>query len=337
MLTEDKALLLHISGPEMSEVILNDAVAAGVRGLVVDRPLSTSVPLNGLDVFEVSEGEGENKARWIKVAGAGDVERALTASTLSLAFVVVECSDWRIIPLENLIAEFRRRGRKLYAYAESKEQIETAFSVLELGVDGVVIPYSSIVEAKRLSVRRAELPLEPAEVTRVMDAGVGDRACVDTTSLLEVGEGMLVGSRGGFFFLVHGETIPSEYIATRPFRVNAGAVHSYTLASDGKTRYLSELKPPDTVTIVSSGGGSREASVGRVKIERRPLVLVDARSKTGSGTVILQKAETIRLVRPGGDAVSVTELKTGDAVLVHVGTAKARHFGLEVDEHINEK
>ncbi|MDG6954491.1 MAG: 3-dehydroquinate synthase [Nitrososphaerota archaeon] len=337
MLTEDKALLLHVSGPEISERLLNDATAAGVRGLVADGPLSTPVPLNGLPVFEISEGEGENKARWIKVARASDVDRAVAASTSRLAFVVVECANWKIIPLENLIAEFRRRGRKLYAYADSKEQIETAFAVLERGVDGVVIPPSSVAEARGVSGRRAKLALEPAEVTRIVDAGVGDRACVDTTSQLEVGEGMLVGSRGGFFFLVHGETIPSEYIATRPFRVNAGAVHSYTLTSDGKTRYLSELEPPDRVTIVSSGGASREASVGRVKIERRPLVLVDAKSGTGSGAVILQKAETIRLVRPSGDAVSVTELKAGDVVLVHTEAARARHFGVEVDEHIDEK
>jgi 3-dehydroquinate synthase II len=335
--TEDKAILLRVSWPEISEALLNEALAAGVKGLVADGPASTSVPLNGLSVFEVSEGEGVNKVKWIKVAGAGDVGRAVAASSSNLAFVVVECSDWKIIPLENLIAEFSRRGRKLYAYADSKEQIETAFRVLERGVDGVVIPPSSVAEVRGLSGARPQFALEPAEVTRIADAGVGDRACVDTTSQLEVGEGMLVGSRGGFFFLVHGETIPSAYIATRPFRVNAGALHSYALTPGGKTRYLSELEPPDRVAIVSSHGTSREASVGRVKIERRPLVLVDARSETSSGAVILQKAETIRLVRPGGAAVSVTELKTGDVVLVHVEVAKARHMGVEVDEHIDEK
>ena len=337
MLTDDKALVVHITGDEISETLLAEAAAAGVRALVTDGPVSTSAPLNGFEVFEVSAGEGPNKARWVKVAGPRDVDRAVAASSQSIAFVIVECSDWKIIPLENLIAEFRRRGRRLYAYADSKDQIETAFTVLERGVDGVVIPPSSIAEAMGIIGNRPKLALEPAEVTRVVDAGVGDRACVDTTSRLEVGEGMLVGSRGGFFFLVHGETIPSEYIATRPFRVNAGAVHSYTLSSDGRTRYLSELEPPDKVTIVGTGGDTRDASVGRIKIERRPLVLVDARSATGSGAVILQKAETIRLVRPGGEAVSVTELKAGDVVLVHAEAAKARHFGGEVDEHIEEK
>lgn len=148
---------------------------------------------------------------------------------------------------------------------------------------------------------------------------------------------MLVGSRAGFYFLVHGETIASQYIPARPFRVNAGALHSYLLSPDGKTKYLSEIEPPDRVALVNTEGRSRTATVGRVKIERRPLVLIEAIAGDSSGTVILQRAETIRLVRTNGAPVSVTVLKPGDEVLVHTERARARHFGGEVDEHIEEK
>lgn len=274
----------------------------------------------------------------MKISGAADLERAIEAGTRDQSFVVVECSDWTIIPLENLIGEFRRRGHRLYAYASSEEEIQTAFTILEKGVDGVVVPASSLPSlhgADRQAPRA--FSLVPAKVTRVVDAGLGDRACVDTTSQLQIGEGMLVGSRASFFFLVHGETISSEYIPPRPFRVNAGALHSYILSSDGKTRYLSELEPPDRVAVVDCQGSAREASVGRVKIERRPMVLVEASTGEASGAVILQRAETIRLVRIDAAPVSVTELKPGDEILVHTEGAMARHFGCEVDEHIQEK
>jgi 3-dehydroquinate synthase II len=53
-------------------------------------------------------------------------------------------------------------------------------------------------------------------------------------------------------------------------------------------------------------------------------------------TAILQNAETIRLTRPGGDAVSIVNLKPGDEVLVALEEA-GRHFGHKVQETILEK
>jgi 3-dehydroquinate synthase II len=174
-------------------------------------------------------------------------------------------------------------------------------------------------------------------VTRVVDVGNGERVCIDTASQLTVGEGLLIGSRASLFFLVHSETVPSEYIPTREFRVNAGAIHSYLLGGEGKTRYLSELRASDKVMTVKSDGHSREVVVGRVKIERRPLVMIEAIADGELGTAMLQKAETIRLIRSDGTPVSVTDLKVGEEVMVHMTKNKARHFGGEVDEFILER
>lgn len=38
---------------------------------------------------------------------------------------------------------------------------------------------------------------------------------------------------------------------TRPFRINAGPVHSYTLLADGSTKYLAELEAGDQVSSAS--------------------------------------------------------------------------------------
>jgi len=291
--------------------------------------------------------EGALDFAWVEVKDARDVERAVESSLeKDHKFVVVDCTNWKIIPLENLIGEFRRRHRKLYAFMKSEGDIRLAFSILEKGVDGVVIPYSALRASKvlikkvasSLESRERRVSLEKARITRIMEVGDGERVCIDTASQLERGEGMLIGSVASFFFLVHSETIPTQYIPTRPFRVNAGALHSYIIGMEGKTRYLSELQAGDKVQLVNSAGAAREAVVGRIKMERRPLVMIRAECRGREGTAMLQNAETIRLVRPDGKPLAVSDAKEGDEVLVHVAAqAAGRHFGGEVDEFIVER
>ena len=322
--------------------LLRRAREAGVRRVISRSGYPQKVEaVDGVEQIEATDGPGsERTAAWIRVTGADDVQRAVDASTKGHAFVVVQCENWKIIPLENMIADFRRRNRKVYAYMKERSDIQLAFSILEKGVDGIVIPAEALSVAKELvlSLRGADyLPLTKAKVTKVVDVGNGERACIDTASQLNVGEGLLIGSSASLFFLVHSETVPSEYIPTREFRVNAGAIHSYILGEEGKTRYLSELKASDKVMTVMEDGKSRDVVVGRVKIERRPLVMVEAVVEGEHGTAMLQKAETIRLILADGSPVSVTDLKVGDEVLVHTSKNKARHFGGEVDEFILER
>ena len=131
------------------------------------------------------------------------------------------------------------------------------------------------------------------------------------------------------------ESQDSPYVAARPFRVNAGAVHAYIRVGE-KTRYLSELKSGDEVTIVSKDGLARSAVVGRSKIEKRPMILIEAEAQGERISTLLQNAETIKLVAPGGAPRAVTELKAGDEVLVHLEES-ARHFGMSIEESILEK
>jgi 3-dehydroquinate synthase II len=302
--------------------------------------------------IEVTEGfqqysERDGDFAWVEVRGADDLDRAVESSLRGHnKFVVVDCTNWKIIPLENLIGEFRRRQRKIYAFMKTESDIKLAFSILEKGVDGVVIPYSSLNASKALiskvtsaaAGQQRHLPLARARIKSISDVGNGERVCIDTASQLGLGEGMLIGSMASFFFLVHSETVPTEYIPTRPFRVNAGALHSYILGADGKTRYLSELQAGDKVQLVDKSGARRDATVGRIKMERRPLVMIKAECEGQEGTAMLQNAETIRLVRPDGTPLAITEAKEGDEILVHIaGQAKGRHFGGEVDEFVVER
>ncbi len=90
--------------------------------------------------------------------------------------------------------------------------------------------------------------------------------------------------------------------------------------------------------MIDSKGKARRATVGRSKIERRPMLMIKAKTGDEVGGIIAQDAETIRFVKSNGHLVSVTHLKKGDSVLVYSKPATGRHFGMEVsDEYILEK
>jgi len=108
------------------------------------------------------------------------------------------------------------------------------------------------------------------------------------------------------------------------------------LSSENKTVYLSELSAGDSVLLVDENGRTRPTDVARVKIERRPMVLIEAEIGGRIVKTILQNAETVRLTMTG-ESRPVSDLKTGDKVLVRLEEG-ARHFGTRVhDEMIIEK
>jgi len=245
--------------------------------------------------------------------------------------------DWTIIPIENLLA---RRGANLMVQVENSEQAKLMVEILEKGVDGVLLNTNNVNEIKKTAEIihgiGEKIPLAEATITACKQLGMGDRSCLDTCTQMTLGEGMLVGNTASGFFLVHSESIDNPYVASRPFRVNAGAVHAYTLTPGGKTKYLSDLKAGDEVMLVDFQGKTQAAYLGRNKIEKRPMMLVEAEAEGHPISLVLQNAETIRLVSPDGKAISITTLKPGDKVLVHIEKA-GRHFGMQVDETLIER
>ena len=248
--------------------------------------------------------------------------------------------DWQIIPLENLIARIGEETT-LVAGVNSAAEAETAFETLEIGADAVLLDTDDAGEIRRTvetrdAVDRETLDLEYAEVTAVEQTGSADRVCIDTGEMMNHDEGMLVGSMSRGLFFVHAETAESPYVASRPFRVNAGAVHAYLRVPGGGTTYLSEVGSGTEVQVVDTDGDTREAVVGRAKIEKRPMFRVQAETDNGDRVeTLLQNAETIKLnTREGRTAV--TDLEPGDELLVYYEDT-ARHFGEAVEESIIEK
>jgi len=270
----------------------------------------------------------------MEIAGKADEERA--ASTHLDRLLLLRMRDWTVIPLENLVS--RRSG--LMVEVSGAEEARLVTEVLEKGVDGVLLDTRDPEEVRRVVAQvhdfSAPVPLVAATITAVRPLGMGDRVCVDTASNMAPGEGMLVGNASAGFFLVHAETVETPYVEARPFRVNAGAVHAYLLLPAGRTKYLSELAAGDEVLIVSHEGETRSAFVGRSKVERRPMMLVEAEAEGHPVSLVLQNAETIRLTAPDGSPLSVVSLKAGDTVLAHL-EAGGRHFGTQVEETLVER
>ncbi|MBW8041834.1 MAG: 3-dehydroquinate synthase II [Planctomycetes bacterium] len=328
---------LWVNAVPYNKEIAISALESGAQALVLTDGDSGKVRQFGK--IKTVEKNGDIKpgvdVEFIDIAGKADEDKA--AAVQPEKIVVLKMLDWTIIPIENLLA---RRRKNIMVQVQTSQQAKLMAEILEKGVDGVVLNTTDINEIKKTAEIihgiTEKVALVTATITATKQLGMGDRSCLDTCTQMTVGQGILVGNTAAGFFLVHSESIENPYVASRPFRVNAGAVHAYTLVVGGKTKYLADLKAGDEVLLVDFQGSSETAYLGRNKIEKRPMILVEAEAQGELISLVLQNAETIRLVSPRGGAISITSLKPGDKVLGHIEKA-GRHFGMQVDETLIEK
>lgn len=313
------------------------AIESGVEALWVPDGRASSVRELGRVVTVCAEGDLREGTdfRVTRMEGKED-ETRIAGSPPDAAWVVFP-RDREIIPLENLVAW----GRRILVVARTPADVSLYRGVLEKGVYGLVLDARDSAGMRTLAVaaraKTEDVTLVPARVVEVVPLGMGDRVCVDTCTWIEGSRGMLVGNGSAGMFLVCAENVPNPYVLPRPFRVNAGAVHSYCRVPGGRTAYLSELVAGSGVVLVDDSGGGEAAWVGRAKVERRPLVLLRAAGPSGNEhSIVLQNAETIRLVGPGGATPSIARIAAGDEVLLMEERA-GRHFGVAVEETIREK
>lgn len=315
------------------------ALESGVDGLIVpDAAPASARQLSRCPVLPESE------VAFMRLSTKADEERvALAARSAGDALLpVVLERGWEVIPVENLLAAKVPTAVE----AGSLEEAVLASGILERGVDAVVVLPSALPVIKEIvdTVKYAaeNAVLETAVITSITPVGMGHRVCVDTLSRMTSGQGMLVGNSAAFCFLVNAETERNEYVASRPFRVNAGGVHAYAVLPGDKTCYLDELRAGSEVLAVDAAGRCSVVTVGRVKVERRPMLLIEAQlppleegGEPVGGGIFLQNAETICLVTPEGAPVSVVSLAAGDRVLCRRDSA-GRHFGMRIAEDIRE-
>ncbi len=326
---QEKETLLNLA-KENEATVLQDQEASNRSGKL------NLVFLTELNEKKISQlkSEGKKTAYKIAIKGKEDENKAVKAAELGVDYVIINCLDWRVIPLENMIAKGHGKS-KLIAEVTTAEDAALVLQALELGTDGVLLKTSNPNElaktAKAIKEQTLKITLTTAKITSTKPINSGARVCVDTVDLMASGEGMLIGVQSAGFFLVEAEVTENPYVNSRPFRVNAGAASNYTLTTLQSTRYLSELKAGDEVLIINREGKTRVTNVGRSKTEFRPLILIEAQAGDTKIKTILQNAETIRVVTPKASK-PVTELKPNDEVIVYLAVKGGRHFGISVPE-----
>ncbi len=329
--------LFWVNARPYKKKVVTTALESGADAVMVPRGQSKKVRDLGLIKTVSPDGDLKLGEDVVEVTISSEKDEAKALKVPAEKLLLIKTSDWKVIPLENLVA---KRGRGLLAWVRSAEEARVALKIMERGVDGVVLDTSDLSEIKRTAAAIREqgeqLHLIQATIMSVRPLGMGDRVCVDTITNMKPGQGMLVGNSSSGMFLVHAENVETPYCATRPFRVNAGAVHAYLRVPGGKTSYLADLSIGDQVLIIDHKGRSEVGFVGRAKVEKRPMMLVEAAYKDRPLSLVMQNAETIRLTRPGGEPISITHLKAGDRVLSYLEEA-GRHFGVKIEETIVEK
>ena len=329
--------LFWVNARPYKKKVVTTALESGAQAVIVPRGQSRNVRELGLIKTVAPDGDLKLGDDVVEITISSQKDEAKALKHPAERLLLIKTSNWKVIPLENLVA---KRGKGLLAWVHNADEAKIALEIMERGVDGVVLDTSDLSEIKRTAAvvqeQGEQLGLIQATIKSVRPLGMGDRVCVDTISNMKPGQGMLIGNSSSGMFLIHAENVETPYCATRPFRVNAGAVHAYLRVPDGKTSYLADLSIGDSVLIVDHQGRSEIGFVGRAKVEKRPMMLVEATYKSKPLSLVMQNAETIRLTKPGGEAVSITHLKAGDRVLSYVEEA-GRHFGVKIDETIVEK
>ena len=267
-------------------------------------------------------------------------------------FVVIDIHEATYIPYELLLAETENLPTRilrtvpiegLQGTVDEVNQALNAFGTMEAGVD-VAFRSRSAKDIKEYSSQiddrlKGKLDLVEAEVIEVKHTGLGHRVCIDTTTLMTPEEGMIIGSTGWGGIFVCSETHYLPHMNLREFRINAGGVHSYVWGPDNIAVYLNDLRAGDSVLAVDIHGTTRTITVGRLKIERRPLLMIKSRVRNdGQESFIntfVQNDWHVRVMGADGKVRNSTLVQPGEKLLAYADVP-GRHTGIKVTESIVE-
>ena len=313
-------------------------------------------------MVDISRLNGQQKS----LEAIGSVEWILVYASIDLD----KKDGWIMIPAENLIGAATQTGTKIAFIAERAQDVMGLSQALQVGVDALCVAsnasselWDTVMKARQQRAEQETTSPPQVEAKSNVVSGtcwrlplssssvVADRVCIDFVRNLSPTEGCWIGSSAKIMALVLSEAATSSFVPSRPFRVNAGPVHSYVCLANGKTKYLCELEAGDEVLVYdSTTKSSRSVAVGRLKIEVRPCVLVglevdaDNGSSTRSGQIFLQQAETVRLGQIGGNFVRVTDLTVAEPTerdkrhpLLLRETSAGTHVGGRYDGKVDER
>lgn len=309
------------------------------RFRLIGEPHSLIVMSSNFDTLKKAQEEGYECALYSYISNEKEMHQ-LWQNGKRYSFLIVDFKDETNIPLELLIAQLQKEKTVILKIVRTAKDADVAMKVMEKGSEGIVLSSTDVEEILKLNKyiqleKCGKVNLVSATVTSVQHIEMGMRACVDITDIMNKNEGMIIGSTSSGGLVISSETHYLPYMLTRPFRVNAGAVHSYVFLNRNKTKYLSELKSGSVIMIVDTQGNTRVASVGRMKLERRPLLKIVAKVGNIEISTIVQDDWHIRIFGSNGSVMNASNIKPGDKLLAYV-CESGRHVGVKIDEKIIE-
>ncbi|MCK4426023.1 MAG: 3-dehydroquinate synthase II, partial [Deltaproteobacteria bacterium] len=129
----DKKLITTALESGADAVMVPENYTAKVKELGIIRTIAKDGDLKpGQDIVEYKIKSGKDEKEIVKLTKTKKV--------------IVKTTDWTIIPLENLIAQ----TGNLYAEVKTLSEAKDFLSILEKGVDGVLVTTNDINELKKI-------------------------------------------------------------------------------------------------------------------------------------------------------------------------------------------
>ncbi len=336
-----------------------------LEGLKLPQKIRAAIIISSMDEFEtVKAGEAlwekseyiisDNISLWqelkdksekklglvIDVRDKPTLDKAVELVKNSLDVVIVGFRDPTNIPLELILATTQKSQCRILKRVKDARDGEASLMTMEAGADGIVLSSNdigSVVEMGNIIQRsnRRKFGLREAVVTAIKPSGMGSRVCIDTTSELTQDEGMLLGSTSSGGLLTCSETHFLPYMKLRTFRVNAGGIHLYVWGPDDQAVYLSDLRAGDKIYVVNSSGEARAVTVGRLKIESRPLLHIECEIEGVKINTFIQDDWHVRMFGSKAEILPSSEIRAGDKLLGFLDKP-GRHVGIKIDETIKE-
>lgn len=165
-------LLAESESWDEAKEMLKDAIEIGFDGALVRRDfLERAEKLGRMKIVPIEDAV-------VKISSAEDQERALQREVVVLKF-----EDWKVIPLENIVA--MKKSGKVIAAVDTIEDAKLALTTLERGADGIAVSGDRETLRKFYEVVKEEgerVELVRARVKEIRPLGVGERVCIDTVT-----------------------------------------------------------------------------------------------------------------------------------------------------------
>lgn len=330
---------LYISGPGLARGYLNQPE------LTAGRTLAVLCDTYWIPWDAGYQREGHDATHYFLVVGYDGVNREVYCvdtiyskywEPLSIGHLIKgnlgECETYTITDQIDTDIDWKDVIRRAVARLQGETGGENAFAAMRRLAADLPLTFDIKEETKgQVNFLRAPIYESPRYIakvpegryTQIMILGCGDEGSFSEKMTLHYQDGTVEE----LYLEFSCWWLPTEYHETIAW---TGKVAS---RAGGK---VPELKAGSKLLCVDTKGNTREVSVGRVKIEMRPLFKNRSEVSGVKINTIVQEGWHIRIFGGDGEVRNVSAIKEGDELLAYF-CAGGRHVGIKINEMIEEK